>query len=168
MRNRIIVSVVGGIAILAGLLYYLQSHHLFPFVVSQPIVISDSSVDVKLDGPLNLVLDNKHHRIKNHQVHHIAMTDGGGKTLTLCTGKSCVGTITSYQKKDVVGTYSFDISEPNRSDTDLGSHDWNDFTPSGAVNQLTLNGGLVDKNGTPCRHCKYTICFDEACKVTTK
>ncbi|MGA3204322.1 MAG: hypothetical protein ABSF12_17660 [Bryobacteraceae bacterium] len=172
--NRIALTGVGAVAVLAIYLLVAYVQKLPPFASgNQPIIISDSSVDVQLNGPLNLV-DSNHHRIKGGKVDHIAMVDGNGTPSILCNSKqSCDQTIAWYQLNGSGPSYRIVISEPNGSDTDLGSDvAWNTnfWTSSGPTSQpkLTLDGRLVDQFGSWCRNCVYTICFSNTGPCTKK
>jgi hypothetical protein len=162
------IAAVGVIAILGGLLYFLYSHHRFPFGgADQPIIISDSTVDVRINGTLDSG-DNNSHRIPG-KFHHVIMMDKNGTPSSVCTNGLCDKTVVTFQIANDIAYHTITVREvPNSDATDLvvdsppwNTNFWNKLV-SGNYTTLELQGRLVDSNRVPCPHCAYYLCYSNS------
>jgi hypothetical protein len=176
IRNSV-VGFVGG-AVIAGALSFQYSHKRFPFGgADQPILISDSSVDVRINGSLNPPGKNyNRHRILGKRFDHVVMVDSKNNTSTpICSGGKCDQTaFTFFLANDEKTFHTITIMEVNTADTDLvvdapawNTNFWYPSTLAGGFTTLSLNGGLVvtNNNHARCQYCTYYLCFPSSASV---
>jgi len=163
-----------GLSVVAVLAVYLLIafwQGFYPFTDGdQPIIISDSSVKVRINGQLKLVTDRSHHRIAGLKVDHIVKLDSNNAPSTRCAHAQCDGTVTEFRLNRDMTVRTMDISEPNGTDTDLGvqgiawdSIDWPQTTANGFTT-VEASGQLIE-NGARCANCRYYVCFPTSGKV---
>jgi hypothetical protein len=146
-------GIVAAIAALTGVLYSLQ---VWPFTGSdQPILISDSSVDVQLES--TATGDKQTHVAKGRKVDHVDMVGANGTTTAVCPQRPC--RVIRFLLDGDATYHEFDLSESG-SDTALAvdiGWDSSKWKPAGTKNPKLPTGHLIDDNGTPCAHCVLRI-----------
>jgi hypothetical protein len=136
----------------------------------QPIIISDSSVDTRINGKPIVSADGFSLLIKG-KFHHVTMVDGNGvKFPPKCDNTSCNTTSVNFQLENYPGIHRISIRERADGDTDLviegvawNSNFWSHITDPPPYTTLRAAGKLIDDSGiSPCTHCKYYFCFSKS------
>jgi hypothetical protein len=139
-----IAGIVATIAALTGALYSLQ---VWPFTPSdQPILISDSSVDITLDDVLNTPGDKHEHVIKDKKLDHIDHLDANGKSSAVACALPC--TVVKFRLGGAAPDHEFDLRQAaNGKDLilyiDIG-WDSGEFNPAGTKFPKIPRGQLTD------------------------